>query len=216
MHTEFYLEPTEADIREMKKALNSDETFLRFTDEEKTKLYSGMMNMKRVGELYDDVADSNETTKRTKYARKLQSSLERLIAVLNEKAGSAHLLQSMIKMRDTHGLTSQEVVDVVTGLEQTAVRLLQGSKQARPRKTNLPPPNRPPKALAEVRMMRDLLESLGISVGATGGETGSPATRLMVRIYEYVSGGAGINPDSIKDRLIRLKDWEANHQGGED
>ena len=37
----------------------------------------------------------------------------------------------------------------------------------------------------------------------------------MVRIFQYVSGGAGINPDSIKDRLIRLKDWEANHQGDE-
>jgi hypothetical protein len=142
MHTEFHLDPTEADIREMKKALSSDKTFLKFTQEEKETLYSGIMGIKCVIELYDDVDELNEMTNRTRYARKLQSSLDRLISVLNEDVGRAHLLETMGKMRDALGLTSQGIVNEVAHLKITAARLLQGSKQARPRllrkSTNLP------------------------------------------------------------------------------
>jgi hypothetical protein len=51
---------------------------------------------------------------------------------------------------------------------------------------------------------------------ATGGNTGGPATRLMARIHEYVTGGEVIGHDAIRNRLTRLKEWEASHPPGED
>jgi hypothetical protein len=210
------MEPTEADIRQMREVLDSDEIFLKFTEERKRELFEGVLRAKRLMELYDDVEEGNETTKRTRYALKLQSVLQRLIEVLNEDEGNAHLLQAMRKMRDAHGLTSPEIAGLVAHFEQTAGLFLQSSKQARPRKTNLPPPERPPKALAEVRMVKTLLESLEVTVGATGGDTGGSATRLMVRIHAYVTGGEIISHDAIRNRLTRLKEWEAGHQGVDD
>jgi hypothetical protein len=211
VHTEFYLKPTENDVHEMKKTLSSDKTYLRFTEEQKATLFARMLEIKRVMELYDDIEESTERTKRTRYARKLQSALDRLIVILDEQEGNAHLIQVMAETRDTLGLNSHEIVDMVTGFEQTAARLLQASKRVYPRKADSPPPARPPKALAEVRMMKDLLERLGVTVGVTGGETGGPATRLMAGIHRYVSGGDLITADAIKDRLKRLKDWEDCH-----
>jgi hypothetical protein len=64
-------------------------------------------------------------------------------------------------------------------------------------------------------MMKTLLESLGVTIGATGGETGGPATRLMARIHEYVTGEV-IGYDAVRDRLTRLRDWEAGHRRVED
>jgi hypothetical protein len=216
MHTEFHMEPTEADIRQMREAFGFDDIFLEFTEERKGELFEGVLTIRRVMELSEDVEEAHETTKRTRYARKLQSVLERLIEVLNEEEGNPHLLQAMAKMRDAHGLTSSEIASLVAHLEQTARGLLQGSKRARPRKTNRPPPQRPPKALAEVRMMKTLLERHGVAVGATGGDTDGPATRLMARIHEYVTGGEVISHDAIRNRLTRLKEWEAAHQRVED
>jgi hypothetical protein len=109
MHTEFHMGPTEADIRQMREAFGSDEIFLEFTEERKRELFEGVLETKQVMELYDDVAEGNETTKRTRYALKLQSSLERLIEILNEDEGSAHLLQAMAKMRESRGLSSPEI-----------------------------------------------------------------------------------------------------------
>jgi hypothetical protein len=59
-------------------------------------------------------------------------------------------------------------------------------------------------------MMVELFNSLDVQVGAAGGE-GGPGTKLMIRIYAYVSGGEVITADAIKDRLKRLKDWKAAH-----
>lgn len=216
MHTEFHLEPTEADIRQMSEAFGFDEIFLKFTEEKKKELFEGALKIKRLMEFSDDFEEGNETTKRTSYAMKLQSSLERLIEVLNEDEGNAHLLQAMAKMRDSRGLTSPEVVDLIAQFRQTAAALRKGSKQARPRKRNLPAAARPPKALAEVRMMKTLLESLAVTVGVTGGNTGGPATRLMARIHRYVTGGEVISHDAIRNRLTRLKEWEAGHARAED
>ena len=209
VHTEFHLEPTEIDIREMREALDGDEVFLKVTEDKK--LFVGMLKIKRIMELYDDVAELSETTTRTAYARKLQTRLEGLIGVLNQREGNGHLLEAMVSVRDTCGLTSNEVVERVADLEVGARQLLQGSKRARPRKKKLLALTRPPKALAEVGMMVELLESLGIRVGVTGGEAGGPATRLMIRIYAYVTGGDVIGADAIKDRLSRLKEWNAGH-----
>jgi hypothetical protein len=214
MHKEFHMTPTEGDISEMKRALSSDETVAKFTEEQKEKLYSGMLTIKRMYELHEDFDEVTHSTKRMKYARRLQTSLERVIEVLNEKEGRAHFFQALAKMRDALGLTSPGIVEVATDFEITARRLLQASKQARPRKATSPPPNRPTKALGEVRMTKNLLEGLGVSIGATGGETGGPATRLMAKIHEYVSGSV-TNPEAIKDRLMRLKEWEASHPGGQ-
>jgi hypothetical protein len=210
------MEPTEADIHQMREAFGFDEIFLQFTEEKKRELFEGVLRIKRVMELYDDVEEGNGTTKRTRYALKLQSVLQRLIDVLNEEEGNAHLLQAIRKMRDLRGLTSPEIVGLVAQFQHTAGGLLQGSKLARPRKANLPPLERPPKALAEVRIMKTLLESLGVTVGATGGDTGGPATRLMARIHKYVTGGEVIRHDAIRNRLTRLKEWEAGHQRGEE
>jgi hypothetical protein len=33
----------------------------------------------------------------------------------------------------------------------------------------------------------------------------------MIRIHAYVSGGEVIRADAIKDRLKRLKEWNAGH-----
>jgi hypothetical protein len=74
-----------------------------------------------------------------------------------------------------------------------------------------PPPDRPPKAVGLVRMMVELLENLNVQVGATGGE-GGPATKLMIRIHAYVSGGGVTTADAIKDCLKRLKKWKAVHR----
>jgi hypothetical protein len=65
-------------------------------------------------------------------------------------------------------------------------------------------------------MMKALLERLGVTVGVTGGETGGPATRLMARIHEYVSGGEVISHHAIRNRLTRLKEWELGHERAED
>jgi hypothetical protein len=172
VHTEFHLEPTEGDIREMREALGGDEIFLKVAEDKK--LFAGMLEIKRIVELYDDVAELSETTKRTAYARKLQARLEGVIEILNQGEGSAHLLQAMARMRDMRGLTSDEVVQRVANLEIDVRNLLRGSKQARPRKKDLPPPTRPPKALAEVERMVALLESLGVEVGVTGGRKVAP------------------------------------------
>jgi hypothetical protein len=209
VHTESHLEPTELDIREMKVALDGDEIFLKVAEDKE--LFVGMLKIKWVMELYDDVAELSETTKRTAYARKLQTRLEGMIEVLNQGEGGAHLLQAVARMRDTRGLTSERAVKRVADVEIVMRDLLRGSKQARPRKKDLPSPTRPPKALAEVEMMVELLESLGVEVGVTGGEEGGPATRLMIRIHAYVSGGEVIRADAIKDRLKRLKEWNAGH-----
>ena len=209
VHTEFHLEPTEDDICEMRKALDGDEIFLKVTEDKK--LFVGMLKIKRIMELYDDVAELGETTKRTAYARKLQTRLEGVIEVLNQDEGGAHLLQAMARMRDMRGLTSNEVVKRVADLQIDLRDLLRASKQARPRKKDLPPPTRPPKALAEFEMMVELLESVGVDVGVTGGEEGGPATRLMIRLHAYVSGGEVVRADAIKDRLKRLKEWNVAH-----
>jgi hypothetical protein len=209
VHADSHLEPTEADIREMKEALDGDELFLKIADDQK--LFEGMLKIKLVMELYDDVAELSETTKRTAYAGKLQTRLEGVIEILNQDEGGAHLLQAMARMRDMRGLTSNEVVKRVADLQIDLRDLLRASKQARPRKKDLPPPTRPPKALAEVEMMVELLKSLGVGVGVTGGEEGGPATRLMIRIHGYVSGGEVIRADAIRDRHKRLKEWRADH-----
>jgi hypothetical protein len=209
VHTEFHLEPTERDIREMREALDGDEIFLKIAEDKK--LFAGMLEIKRIVDLYDDVAELSETTKRTAYARKLQARLEGVIEILNQDEGGAHLIQAMARMRDMRGLASNEVVKRVANLQIDLRDLLRASKQARPRKKDLPPPTRPPKALAEVERMVELLESLGVEVGVTGGEEGGPATRLMIRIHAYVSRGEVIRADAIKDRLKRLKEWNAGH-----
>jgi hypothetical protein len=115
------------------------------------KLFVGMLKIKWVIELYDDIAELSETTKRTTYAGKLQTRLEGVIEILNQDEGGAHLLQVIARMRGMRGLTSNEVVKRVAGLQIDLCDLLRASKQARPRKKDLPPPTRPPKALAEVR-----------------------------------------------------------------
>ena len=45
--------------------------------EDQKKLFVGMLKIKWVMELYDDIAELSETTKRTTYAGKLQTRLER-------------------------------------------------------------------------------------------------------------------------------------------
>jgi hypothetical protein len=172
VRTEFHLEPTEGDIREMREALDGDEIFLKVAEDKK--LFAGMLEIKRIMELYDDVAELSETTKRTAYARKLQARLDGVLEILNQGEGSAHLLQAMARMRDMRGLTSNEVAQRVADLEIDVRDLLRGSKQARPRKKDLPPPTRPPKALAEVERMVELLQSLGVEVGVTGGRKAAP------------------------------------------
>ena len=132
VHTEFHLEPTEGDIREMKEALDGDEIFLKVAEDKK--LFAGMLKIKWIMELYDDVAELSETTKRTAYARKLQTRLEGMIEILNQGEGGAHLLQAVARMRDTRGLTSERAVKRVADLEIDLRDLLRGSKQARPRK----------------------------------------------------------------------------------
>jgi hypothetical protein len=139
VHAESRLEPTEADIREMREALDGDELFLKIAEDQK--LFEGMLKIKWVMELYDDVAELSETTKRTAYARKLQTRLEGVIEILNQDEGGAHLLQAMARMRDMRGLTSNEVVKRVADLQIDLRDLLRASKQARPRKKD--PPRRP-------------------------------------------------------------------------
>jgi hypothetical protein len=132
VHAESHLEPTEADIREMKEALDGDQLFLKIAEDQK--LFEGMLKIKCVMELYDDVAELSETTKRTAYAGKLQTRLEGVIEILNQDEGGAHLLQAMARMRDMRGLTSNGVVKRVADLQIDLRDLLRASKQARPRK----------------------------------------------------------------------------------
>jgi hypothetical protein len=208
------MEPTETDLYQMREAFGFDEIFLGLTEERKRELFKGVLEIRRVMEFYDDVAELTETTERTKYALKLQTHLQGLLEVFEQKEGSAHLLDLMVNWRDALEVTSPEIVKKVDDYKEMTSQILRSSKRARPRKKA--PPNRPPKALAEVRMMKTLLEGVGVTVGATGGGTGGPATRLMARIHKYVTGGEVISHDSIRNRLTRLKKWEAGHQRIED
>jgi hypothetical protein len=184
---------------------------LSYTKDEKAALFVGLLKIKRIRELYEDVAEVNETTERVRFARKVQTRFKGALEIVTENNPNAHWLQTLNDVRVTHGLTHQEIIEWAADLENKLHAVLRSSMRTWPRKKYLPPSTRPPKALAEVGMMRALLESLGDKVGATGGAAGGPATRIMVRMHAYISGGEVIAPDAIKDRLDRLRDWEAQH-----
>jgi hypothetical protein len=211
VHTKFHLEPTEVDIHEMREALDGDESFLSYTEEKKPRLFVGLLKIKRIMELYDDVAEVNETTKRIRLARKVQARFRGALEIVKENNRDAHWLETLADIRVTQGLSYQEVIEWAAVLEKKLGAVLRSSKRTWPRKKYRAPSTRPPKALAEVGMMRALLESLGDKVGATGGAEGGPATRLMVRMHAYIRGGQVIKPDTITDRLKRLRKWEAQH-----
>ena len=204
-------EPTEDEIRLMKCFVDDDPAFTSLPDGSKMAVCKGILRMKEVAQLHDDVAPFYHTTKLAETARQLQKALRVIIDQISDHKAhrDAHLVQALGEMR-RRGLEQEPVYLMGLVVVPFLTNLLECSVAVEPRRKLQPPPNRPPKALALVGMMVELLRSLGVQVGATGGE-GGPAMKLMIRIYAYVSGGEVITADAIKDRLRRLKDWKAAH-----
>jgi hypothetical protein len=166
-----------------------------------------MLQIKWIAELYDDVAPQYHTATLTKSARELQKAIGVIIGQIDRI--DTHLVQALGEMRRRR--RDWAPLPMTTNVVAPYLgELLECSKAAAPRGKVRPAPNRPPKALGVARMMVRLLERLGVRVGATGDE-GGPATRLMMKIDVYVSGRRAITAHAIKDRLVRLKDWEARH-----
>jgi hypothetical protein len=200
--------PAEDDIRAMRDALGDDPTFAGLPEAGKAALFTKMFGMMWVAGIYDDVAKQYSTGKLAKSARELQK-LEAVIPLFDGYADT-HLVQALGEMRRRRQLEWPTMFEASEIFVRFARELVECSEAVEPRGKLQPPPNRPPKALALVEMMVELLEGLDVRVGATGGE-GGPATKLMIRMYAYVSGGEVITADAIKDRLKRLKDWKAVH-----
>jgi hypothetical protein len=204
-------EPTEDEIRVMGGFVGDDPTFASLPHGSKMAVCKGMLRMKEVAQLHDDVAPFYHATKLAKTARQLQKALRVVTDQISDHEAhrDAHLVQALGEMR-RRGLEPEPVYLMAGIVVPFLTNLLECSVAVEPRGKLQPPPNRPPKALALVGMMVELLESLDIQVGATGGE-GGPAMKVMIRMYAYVSGGEVITADAIKDRLRRLKDWKVAH-----
>jgi hypothetical protein len=201
-------EPAEDDIRAMRDALGDDPTFACLPEAGKAALFTKMFGMMWVAGIYDDVAKQYSTGKLAKSARELQK-LEAVIPLFDGYTDT-HLVQALGEMRRRRQLEWPSMFEASEIFVRFARELVECSEAVEPSGKLQPPSNRPPKALALVEMMVELLRGLGVHVGATGGE-GGPATKLMIRMYAYVSDGEVITADAIKDRLKRLKDWKAAH-----
>jgi hypothetical protein len=200
--------PTEDDIRAMSDALGDDPTFADLPKSGKTAFFTGMLAMKWVAGIYDDVGEQYHSGKLAKSVRTLQKL--KAVIRLFDGLDDPHLVRALGEMRRRRQLTLRDMFEASQVFKRFARELVECGEAVEPRGKLQPPPNRPPKALALIRMMVELLNSLGVQVGATGGE-GGPATKLMIRIHAYVSGGEVITADAIKDRLKRLKNWKAEH-----
>ena len=205
---ENYPTPTEDDIRAMRHALGDDPTFGGLPEAAKAAFFTRMLGMKWVAGIYDDVGEQYHSGKLAKSARELQK-LKAVIRLFNGY-DDTYLVQALGEMRRRRQLTWPSMFEESRIFVGFARELVECGEAVEPRGKLRPPSDRLPKALALVRMMIELLESLDVQVGATGGE-GGLATKLMIRIYAYVSGGEVITADAIKDRLKRLKNWKAAH-----
>jgi hypothetical protein len=213
VHTEGHLEateaePTEADVRVAKEALADDPIFASLSEEQRKVLFKGILEAKLVAQLYDDVAPQYHFTKLAKSALELQKAIKVLVRQIERS--DTHLVQALGEMR-RRGFESDPLHMVSDVVAPFLFRLLECSGAVSSSGQMRPPPIRPPKALAVVRMMVKMLESVGVQVGATGGDEGGPATRLMVKMNAVIIG-KDIGYGGIKDRLKRLKDWEARHR----
>jgi hypothetical protein len=209
------IEPPEDEIRAMRGYFGDDPAFASLPEESKIVVFSKMFGMKVVAQLHDDVALFYHTTKLAKSARQLQKALKVIIGQIStsEPQDHAHLVQALRVMR-RRGLHSAPMHVMAQVVGPFLTNLLECSIEAEPRGKVSPPPNRPPKALHLVQMMADLLESVGLRVGASGGDAGGPATRLMIKFYAYLTKGEVIKPDAIKMSLTRLRTWQAKHLTG--
>lgn len=206
------VEPPEDEICNMRGYFGDDPAFASLPEESKTAVISKMFQMRLVAQLHDDVATFYQTTKLAKSARQLQKALRVIIDQISghEMQRDAHLVQALGEMRRRR-LELEPVPVMALTVGPFLTNLLECSIAAEPRGKVSPPPNRPPKALHLVQMMADALEKVGIRVGATGGDEGGPATRLMIKFYAYLTDGEVIKPPAIKMSLKRLRNWQACH-----
>jgi hypothetical protein len=206
---EFPLEPTDDDIQAMRKALGDDPTFMGLPESSKAAWFKEMLGIKWTAETYDDVAPQYHTAELVKSAHELQRAIRLIVDQIAKS--DAHLVQALGEKR-RRGLDPTPFHTAALVACPFLRKLLECSKAVEPRERLLPPQERPPKALGVLRSMVKLLERHGVQVGATGGDEGGPATRLMIRIHAYVTGGGVIGHDAIKNRLKRLREWQAHHQ----
>jgi hypothetical protein len=207
--SEFFLEPTDDDVRAMREALGDDPIFMRLPESSKVAWFKEMLGIKWIAETYDDVASQYHTAKLVRSARELQGALRLVVDQIAKP--DTHLVQALGEMR-RRGLDSRPVSTAGLVAEPFLRKLLECSKGVEPRGKLRPPRERPPKALGVLSSMVKLLERHGVQVGATGGDEGGPSTRLMIRIHAYVTGGGVIGHDAIKNRLKRLREWQAGHK----
>jgi hypothetical protein len=100
---EIYPTPTEDDICAMREALGDDPTFAGLPEAGKAAFFRGMLGMKWVAGIYDDVGEQYQNVKLAKSARELQK-LKAVIRLFDDYTDT-HLVQALGEMRRRHQLT---------------------------------------------------------------------------------------------------------------
>jgi hypothetical protein len=78
----YHLEPTDDDIRDMRKEIGKEQRFLELYDEDKAQLFRGMLKVRRVDEMYRDLISGG-----TEDPDPMRAALEKFVGLAPENFG---------------------------------------------------------------------------------------------------------------------------------
>jgi hypothetical protein len=195
------LEPTDADVAEMRHHLDGDPTFEVMPNKNRAKLFRGMLEIRRLNELFDERAHHYATPRRKGDPERLRLALKQITAIF--KAGvegdNAHVARVVRAMSERLGITFADAAERLFLVDET-MRLMLEVNETLPHLPALDT-SRPTKTQVENQRVIELLESLNMKVGATN--KGGPGSRLLKRILGYTSEARDY--PALKQRLMRAR-----------
>jgi hypothetical protein len=197
------LEPNEDDKRAMMAAVGQNPVFLRLSPDQMERYFAGMLFIRRRREFHADVNRGHETTEQRADARKLKL-LERVLEVLAKGGESVHLGRTFGRMRDRLQLTDEETFSMLLVFEESARLLISCSDEVA--KTTIPKGKYLTIDDEETRLTIELLESVGVKVGATHN---SRAVKFIAKTWTYTNPGKKeLSGEGVKRRIQALRNLQ--------
>jgi hypothetical protein len=195
----YHFEPTDDDIRDMRKAVGKERGFLELSDENKAQLFRGMLRVRRVDEMYRDLMRGG-----TEDPDPMRAALEKFVGLAPENFGHlgtvARRWAELLEIEQ--GWPAQlHMVGFINAAAQVAQisRTLAGEPKPRDERNT-----RPRRTKAETDGILAILKEVGVNVdGETKGK--SKAAQLAGAIVGYTRGKK-ISGAAFVKRLSRIED----------
>ena len=195
----YHFEPTDDDIRDMRKAIGKEQRFLELSYENKELLFRGMLRVRRVDEMYRDLSASG-----TEDPDPMRAALEKFVGQAKENFGHlgtvARRWAELLEIEQgwpaqLHMLSFLHAAEDVAQISRT----LAGEPKPRDERNT-----RPRRTKAETDGILAILKEVGVNVdGETKGK--SKAAQLAGAIVGYTRGKK-ISGAAFVKRLSRIED----------